>query len=596
MGMGAELGWFFTMLGVSFSELRGFTCGLNLSADLSHLSQASAGMLLTAVWQGVAIAACLAVCLRVAPRLSAASRFAILTAGFLAVAALPFLPIFLHPLVSMAAGRDAVEAGAHAAAATPWLTLDMRWSLALAGLWICASLWRLGDLAVHSLRLRRLWKSARPVDAALPVLSALPAAFPHLRGRRQVEICTTDTLERPSVIGFLAPRILIPGWLLERMTPAELAQIVLHETEHLRRGDDWTNLLQKLALVLFPLNPALVWLERRLCLEREMACDEGVIHRTQEPRAYAACLTSLAQHGLERRVQALSLGAWQKRPELVRRVHSILQHKPALKPAAARGLVVVLGCGLLAGSAELARCPQVIGFVSAPAASLQAKDRGAANAFAASLSSPSADFTGDRVLRPEVQTAAAQTQQTRMRPRMTELKATLPARENDGVAYGDSLAMLRKARQTPQRTRPAVAAPREELLRAEEPVAAQTAKSSPAGSSLTGNESSSDQSQGDLAQDGRTQGWIVLTTWEQTDLPGEATQQAAQTDMAPADNTASDAPANAAKPAHSASQVTVTRLVFRVTQTPTQGEHGDAPPPPQPTIVPVRGGWLIFRL
>ena len=592
MGMGAELGWFFTMLGVSFSELRGFTRGLNLPAELTHLSQASAGMLLTAVWQGVAIAACLALCLRVTPRLSAASRFAILTAGFLAVAALPFLPIFLHLPVSMAARRGAVEAAAGAAAATPWLTLDTRWSLALAGFWMCASLWRMGDLAVHSLRLRRLWKSARPVDASLPVLSALPPAFPYLRGHRLVEICTTDALERPSVIGFLAPRILIPGWLLERMTPAELAQIVLHETEHLRRGDDWTNLLQKLALVLFPLNPALVWLERRLCLEREMACDEGVIRRTQEPRAYAACLTSLAEHGLERRVHALSLGAWQKRPELVRRVHSILQHKPALKPAAARGLVAVLGCGLLAGSAELARCPQVIGFVSAPAASLQAQDRGAVHALTASIASSGADFAGDRVLRPEMQTVAAQ---AGMRPRMTELKATLPVRETERVAYGDSMETLRKARQTPQGARPA--APREELLKAELPDATQTAKSSPAGSALTGNASSSNVAQDDLVQDGRTQGWIVLTTWEQTDLPGEATQQAAQSDTTSLDTDhAGDVPANSAKAAHSGSQVTVTRLVFRVTQTPVQGERGDAPPTPQPTIVPVRGGWLIFRL
>ncbi|MEI4861539.1 M56 family metallopeptidase, partial [Klebsiella pneumoniae] len=81
---------------------------------------------------------------------------------------------------------------------------------------------------------------------------------------------------------------LIPDWLFARMTAGELEQIVMHEAEHLRRRDDWTNLLQKLCLVLFPLNPALVWMERRLCREREMACDEGVIRMTRAPRAYAA--------------------------------------------------------------------------------------------------------------------------------------------------------------------------------------------------------------------------------------------------------------------------------------------------------------------
>ena len=113
-----------------------------------------------------------------------------------------------------------------------------------------------------------------------------------------VEICTTTTLQRPSVIGFLKPRILIPDWLFARLTAGELEQIVLHEAEHLRRRDDWTNLLQKLCLVLFPLNPALVWIERRLCREREMACDEGVIKITHAPRAYASCLARLAERGL----------------------------------------------------------------------------------------------------------------------------------------------------------------------------------------------------------------------------------------------------------------------------------------------------------
>ena len=176
------------------------------------------------------------------------------------------------------------------------------------------------SLALHSVRLRRLWKAARPVE----VSAALVDALEDVRGGR-VEICTTQSLDRPSVIGFLAPRILIPAWLMAGLTQGELEQIVLHEAEHLRRRDDWTNLAQKLALVVFPLNPALVWMEHRLCREREMACDEGVVRITNAPRAYAACLASLAERGLERRqAEALSLGAWQRRPELVHRVHGIL--------------------------------------------------------------------------------------------------------------------------------------------------------------------------------------------------------------------------------------------------------------------------------
>ncbi len=108
-------------------------------------------------------------------------------------------------------------------------------------------------------------------------------------------------------------------------------------------------------------------MERRLCREREMACDEGVVHQTQAPRAYAACLTSLAERSLKRRSQMLSLGVFERRPELVHRVHSILWRGRALHPLAARAWLGAVSCGLLLGALEMARCPEMVGFV--PAAS-----------------------------------------------------------------------------------------------------------------------------------------------------------------------------------------------------------------------------------
>jgi BlaR1 peptidase M56 len=133
--------------------------------------------------------------------------------------------------------------------------------------------------------------------------------------------------------------------------------------EHLRRGDDWTNLLQKLALVVFPLNPALVWVERRLCAERELACDDRVLSASGGRKAYAVCLTHLAEYRMLRRGVSLALGAWERQSELVRRVHRILR-RPSETMSGRRtlaltsGLIaVVAACGL-----GLARSPQLVGF------------------------------------------------------------------------------------------------------------------------------------------------------------------------------------------------------------------------------------------
>jgi Zn-dependent protease with chaperone function len=228
------------------------------------------------------VALALVLCLRLVLRISAAHRFAAWAAGFAVVASLPFLPLLAHSGAAFAAAPLAVvEQG-------PWLELDSRWGFAIAALWLAASISRCRArfsfvASAQTVARRYSGRNGSPTCArCLPLHRRRPPS--------RIEICTTPDLDRPSVIGFLAPRILIPEWLFSRLTPGELEQVVLHEAEHLRRRDDWTNLLQKLFLVLFPLNPALAWMERRLCREREMACDEGVVQRTQAPRAYAACL------------------------------------------------------------------------------------------------------------------------------------------------------------------------------------------------------------------------------------------------------------------------------------------------------------------
>ncbi|SRR6266568_460350 len=331
-----------------------------VEATWPALTRVAAESFVTSLWQTAAMACGLAICLKLAPRIDAGRRFFLWVSAFVVAACLPVLPMIEYVQAGI---RSDLASNLGQAATRPWIQLDIRWSLAISGLWAFASILRAVDLIGHSIRLRMLWKSATPIEVSERLSSSLADL-----GRPRVEVCSAKMLERPSVIGFFAPRILIPDWLLTRLTAGELEQIVLHEAEHLRRRDDWTNLLQKLSLVFFPLNPALWWMENRLCREREMACDEGVVRLTNAPRAYAACLASLAERGLERRAKAqalgaLSLGAWQRRSELVHRVHGILFQKHTLNPITSGTLLGTLGCALVIGAVELAQCPQLIAFV-----------------------------------------------------------------------------------------------------------------------------------------------------------------------------------------------------------------------------------------
>jgi hypothetical protein len=490
----------------------------NMFVDtLQSFASVAAPIAVTALWQGIIVASALALCLRVAPRISAAHRFIIWGAGFVALAALPFLPKLWG--VAPAGMISGASAGEAVVSAKPWLSLDLRWSLAIGTFWILASLIRASDLAIHSYRLRRLWKSALPVEV-------------RTRGRRRAEICTTTELDRPSVIGFFAPRILIPEWLFARLTPGELDQIVLHEAEHLRRGDDWTNLLQKLCLVVFPLNAGLWWIERQLSKTREMACDEGVIRITRAPRAYAACLTSLAERGLERRAEALSLGAWQRRPELVQRVHSILRRGRTLHPVAACAVLTLLGGGLSVVTVEFAHCPQLVAFV--PAREAQNEP----------LAAGIGQDTPARLVRASYTPASRRNEATGGFYAM-QTKAIMPDREHPYVAHKENPAAHAKGSSHPRMVKAKLTNLRSKPAEHEE------------------------------AQ------WIVLSSWEQVET-SEGTVADYDTVQNPGTTTNSQ-PQN-----QQTSRFTMTRLILKVLP-PSSNSL-------QPGAVPLRDGWFAIQL
>ena len=318
--------------------------GMGVIQGIEGISRLVSKWFVSGLWQGVVLAAGVGICLRLVPRTTAAVRFAIWTAVFAVLAVLPTVHAYSLNSGSGIAGQAAL------------VQVDVRWSFAIAAVWLIVSLVRGVKLAMSAVRLRGIWKRAVPVEGCEEVLSAA--------GFRGVELCTSSDVDRPSVIGFFSPRILIPEELFARLTTAEFGQIVLHEVGHLRRADDWINLFQKLSLVVFPLNPVLIWIERRLCLERELACDDDVLRLTKAPKAYATCLTNLAEQRLGRRATALSLGVWEKRSELARRVHSILRGGEGMGRTQARVVMGVLVVALLSGSAELARCPEFVSFSS----------------------------------------------------------------------------------------------------------------------------------------------------------------------------------------------------------------------------------------
>ena len=169
-----------------------------LFAACRAFSLQAGAVAVTALWQGAVVACGLAICLRLVPRTSAEHRFAVWAAAFVTLVALPILALSTGSAAGVVTG---FSSAANEAAARPWLSIDARWSLLIAALWAAAALFRAVDLGLHSFRLRKLWKDAIPV----PVDSNLNSMPASIWTRGPVQVCTTATLQRPSVIGFFKP-------------------------------------------------------------------------------------------------------------------------------------------------------------------------------------------------------------------------------------------------------------------------------------------------------------------------------------------------------------------------------------------------------
>jgi beta-lactamase regulating signal transducer with metallopeptidase domain len=309
--------------------------------------------LLAETLTGTLLAFAMALLLRCLPKLPATVRSSI----WMVV----LCTLLLLPLASSLAGTH----GGAAVGKSIGIALDARWLAAFAAAWLTLTVLRAAQLVRSARWLAIVASRAEPI-----VSPAFEDALKlHAAELKEVRLCLSRDVDVPCVAGFRRPLILLPHGLLEELGAKDLHHILQHELEHVRRRDSWLNLLQKCALVAFPLHPGLWLAERRLSTERELACDERVVRSTGAPKAYAACLANLAERSLVQRRVKLAMAALGQRSDLGRRIRRILavpgSEWTQAKASVVAGLLVV---ALFAGSIEMGRANSFVQFTNSRSA------------------------------------------------------------------------------------------------------------------------------------------------------------------------------------------------------------------------------------
>jgi len=336
---------------------------LPMQSPMQTLAQVTVERILNALPEGILIAVFAWMLLRVLRRQNSGTRFAVWFVALLAVAALPVLGSFREGRATLVAGMAPGAWGSM----QPAIHIPAQWALVVFLAWALGASVAMARLTAGLWRLRQLRRSCTPI-AATDLDPAVQKTVETIS--KSASIATSDCMRVPAAIGFWRRAIVLPTWALRELPANDLNAILLHEFEHLRRWDDWTNLIQKVVRALFFFHPAVWWIESRLSVEREMACDDAVLSQTANPHGYATCLVSLLEKSLAHRLSqprwALAQAVIHRAREASLRLAQILDTNRPKTTRIWKPALGVVGVFAMLCVIALPDAPQIVAFDRVP--------------------------------------------------------------------------------------------------------------------------------------------------------------------------------------------------------------------------------------
>jgi beta-lactamase regulating signal transducer with metallopeptidase domain len=198
--------------------------------------------------------------------------------------------------------------------------------------WIIGSIWRSKNVIAAFLRTHQLIKSRRAIEQQHPIS--------HIS---QYPIFISDSISSPMVVSLISPKILIPGQMFKQFNPAQLTPIILHEQAHIKRGDIWFGFFQELIAIVFWWSPIIRVLNRKIHLERELACDLRAAKELRSEKQYAQSLIDCAKLMVTEHRSLLAMGLFSQKKDLNKRIELVINSKKLVTPSLTAIFSVCLG-------------------------------------------------------------------------------------------------------------------------------------------------------------------------------------------------------------------------------------------------------------
>jgi len=218
--------------------------------------------------------------------------------------------------------------------------VNHHWLGTALAVWIFGLLLTLLYPVVGRFQLRKISDQARPLDTP-EWTQLLTEASETLGLRRRVELMQSQDNVMPLTWGWLRPKVLMPAEAVQ--WPDDRRRVVLlHELAHVKRRDCLTQNIARFVCALYWFNP-LAWIgARRMCIERERACDDLVLNGGCKASDYAGHLVQIART-FRRAPQAAGI-AMARSSNLEQRVTAIIDASRSrrLRPVGLAGVLVAI--------------------------------------------------------------------------------------------------------------------------------------------------------------------------------------------------------------------------------------------------------------
>ena len=130
-------------------------------------------------------------------------------------------------------------------------------------------------------------------DAALQARFASLVA--QIKLKRLPRLLISLKAEVPMAIGWIKPVVLLPASMISGLSSAQLDMLILHELAHIRRHDYLVNFLQTLVEILLFFHPCVLWIAKKMRIEREYCSDDIAVALCGDHIAYAHTLADTAE-------------------------------------------------------------------------------------------------------------------------------------------------------------------------------------------------------------------------------------------------------------------------------------------------------------